>query len=305
MSPFGRAAPARQTRVRVCHLDAPTTPASHHRRTRSLPVSLAFDFVGCALVNNKITRKADMEGFSMEYQSNNNDNSNRVSSPKPSLPINRVLHGDCIEVMRQLPARSIDFILTDPPYLVNYCDRDGRSIQNDNNADWLKPAFREAYRVLRPDSFMVTFYSWNKVDRFMDAWRSAGFYAVGHLVFRKSYASSKRFVRYEHEQAYLLAKGRPALPENPIADVIDMPYSGNKIHPTQKSVKALLPLIKAFSKEASLVLDPFCGSGSTLIAARKLNRRYLGIELDPGHHATASRRLAAIHSSMGIKAVAA
>jgi antirestriction protein ArdC len=49
LSPFGRAAPSRQTIVRVCHLGAPTTPASHHRRTRSLPVSLAFDFVGCAL----------------------------------------------------------------------------------------------------------------------------------------------------------------------------------------------------------------------------------------------------------------
>lgn len=229
----------------------------------------------------------------MGYQSNNNRNSSRIFSPKQSLPVNRVLHGDCIQVMRQLPAGSIDFILTDPPYLVNYCDRAGRSIQNDNNADWLKPAFKEAYRVLRSNSFMVTFYSWNKVDRFMDAWRSAGFYAVGHLVFRKSYASSKRFVSYEHEQAYLLAKGRPALPQKPIADVIDMPYSGNKIHPTQKPVEALLPLIEAFSQDGSLVLDPFCGSGSTLLAAQKLDRRYLGIELDNGHHAAASRRLAA------------
>jgi site-specific DNA-methyltransferase (adenine-specific) len=254
-------------------------------------------------VNNKITRKADMEGFSMGYQSNNNSNS--VSSPKQSLTINRVLHGDCIEVMRQLPACCIDFILTDPPYLVNYRDRDGRSIKNDNNADWLKPAFAEAYRVLRPNSFMVTFYGWNKVDRFMDAWRSAGFYAVGHLVFRKSYASSKRFVRYEHEQAYLLAKGRPALPEKPIADVIDMPYSGNKIHPTQKPIAALLPLVEAFSSKGGLVLDPFCGSGSTLIAARQLHRRYLGIEFDPRHHAAASKRLAATSSSRGIAAVAA
>lgn len=72
-----------------------------------------------------------------------------------------------------------------------------------------------------------------------------------------------------------------------------MPYSGNKIHPTQKPVKALLPLIEAFSKEGSLVLDPFCGSGSTLVAARESNRRYLGIELDSRHHAAANRRLRA------------
>ena len=235
----------------------------------------------------------------MEYQSNNNDNSNRVFSAKQSLLVNRVLHGDCIEVMRQLPAGSIDFILSDPPYLVNHRDRDGRSIQNDSNADWLKPAFKEAYRVLRPNSFMVTFYGWPKVDRFMDAWRDAGFYAVGHLVFRKSYASKARFVRYEHEAAYLLAKGRPALPEKPIADVIDMPYSGNKIHPTQKPVAALLPLVEAFSQKGNLVLDPFCGSGSTLVAAQKLNRRYLGIELDTEHHTAARKRLAIAASGRG------
>ena len=72
----------------------------------------------------------------MGYQSNNSNH-----SQQQSLPVNRVLHGDCIEVMRQLPAGSIDFILTDPPYLVSYCDRDGRTIQNDCNADWLRPAF--------------------------------------------------------------------------------------------------------------------------------------------------------------------
>jgi DNA modification methylase len=243
-------------------------------------------------VNNKITRKADMEGFSMEYQSNANHNS---ISQQRNLPINRILNGECIQVMRQLPEGSIDFILTDPPYLVNYCDRSGRSIQNDNWADWLRPAFAEAYRVLRSNSFMVTFYSWTKVDKFMDAWRSAGFRVVGHLVFRKTYSSKARFLKYQHEQAYLLAKGQPTLPtlpEHPIADVIDMPYSGNKFHPTEKPVAALLPLIAAFSQKGHLVMDPFCGSGSTLVAARKLNRRYFGIELDTGHCATAMRRLA-------------
>jgi site-specific DNA-methyltransferase (adenine-specific) len=53
------------------------------------------------------------------------------------LPVNTILNGNCIEKMRQMPANSIDFILTDPPYLVNYRDRNGRSIQNDANSDWL------------------------------------------------------------------------------------------------------------------------------------------------------------------------
>lgn len=154
---------------------------------------------------------------------------------------NSIQRGDCIEVMRQMPARSVDFILTDPPYLVRYKSRDGRSIANDDNADWLEPASRAMFRVLKNDSLAVSFYGWTQTDRFMSAWRAAGFRIVGHIVFRKRYASRARFVSYTHESAYVLAKGRPVLPAHPPADVIDFPYSGNRLHPTQKPVAALKP----------------------------------------------------------------
>lgn len=206
---------------------------------------------------------------------------------------NSIQRGDCIEVMRQMPARSVDFILTDPPYLVRYKSRDGRSIANDDNADWLEPASRAMFRVLKNDSLAVSFYGWTQTDRFMSAWRAAGFRIVGHIVFRKRYASRARFVSYTHESAYVLAKGRPVLPAHPPADVIDFPYSGNRLHPTQKPVAALKPLIEAFCPEGGLVLDPFCGSGSTLVAACEANCDYLGIELDPAYHGIAARRLAA------------
>lgn len=138
---------------------------------------------------------------------------------------------------------------------------------------------------------MVSFYGWTQVDKFFHAWRATGFHIVGHLVFRKQYASRSRFLKYHHEQAYLLAKGNPSLPEKPIPDMIDMPYSGNRIHPTQKPVAALKPLIEAFTQKQELVFDPFCGSGSALLAAKILNRRYLGIELDDQYYAAAFRRL--------------
>jgi DNA modification methylase len=214
-----------------------------------------------------------------------------TSTHQTPVPNNTVLHGDCIEIMRSLPAHSIDFILTDPPYLVRYHDRENRSIRNDSNADWLKPAFGEAYRVLKQDHCMVSFYGWTQVDKFFDAWRSTGFRIVGHLVFRKQYTSKARFLQYQHEQAYLLAKGNPTLRAQPIPDVIDMPYSGNKLHPTQKPVPALKPLIESFTKVGDLVLDPFCGSGSTLLAAKILKRHYLGIELDGNYRAAATKRL--------------
>ena len=210
---------------------------------------------------------------------------------KPSL--NSVVNGDCIECMRSLPWPSVDFILTDPPYLVNYRDRTGRSVANDaGDGAWLKPAFRQMHRVLRPDSLCVSFYGWNKVDLFMDAWKSAGFSVVGHIVFRKRYGSNSRFLEYRHESAYLLAKGRPPLPASPVPDVLDWEYSGNQLHPTQKPVQPLKTLIGAFTKPGDVVLDPFCGSGSTLAAAQELGRRFIGIELDEQHHRTASNRLA-------------
>jgi site-specific DNA-methyltransferase (adenine-specific) len=204
---------------------------------------------------------------------------------------NKILHGDCIAAMRQMPVASVDFILTDPPYLVNYRDRNGRSIDNDANSDWLKPAMAEAYRILKPNRVAVIFYGWTRTDAFFEAWREAGFHPVGHLVFRKAYSSKSRFVSYCHEQAYLLAKDRPPLPKYPLADVIEMPYSGNKLHPTQKPIAALVPLIRSFSLRGELVLDPFAGSGSSCAAALLTGRRYIGIELNAEYFSEATRRM--------------
>jgi site-specific DNA-methyltransferase (adenine-specific) len=192
-----------------------------------------------------------------------------------------------------LPDGSVDFILTDPPYITRYKSRDGRTVPNDDNDAWLVPAFAEMYRVLADDSFCVSFYGWPMADRFMQAYRAAGFRIVGHLMFPKTYASSTRYLRYQHEAAHLLAKGNPSTPEQPIGDVIAWDYTGNKLHPTQKPVSALMPLVETFSAPEDTVLDPFAGSGSTLMAAKKLGRSYIGIELDAQYHSIARNRLAA------------
>jgi adenine-specific DNA-methyltransferase len=204
---------------------------------------------------------------------------------------NTVLHADCLQVLPALAAESVDFILTDPPYITRYKSRDGRTVPNDDNATWLKPAFAQMYRVLKRDSFCVSFYGWPQADRFMRAYRDAGFRVVGHLVFPKRYTSSSKFLRYQHECAHLLAKGNPKRPDYAIGDVIAWAYSGNKLHPTQKPLSVLLPLVDTFSTPGSLVLDPFSGSGSSLVAAKTLGRSYLGVELDAKYHAIARRRL--------------
>lgn len=214
---------------------------------------------------------------------------------------NTILHGDCVEVMRQMAAGSIDFILSDPPYLVNFRDRTGRSLQNDTDANWLKPAMAEAYRVLKQNRLMLCFYGWPRAEKFMEAWRSAGFRPVGHLIFRKSYTSKAKFLKYQHEQAYLLAKGNPSLPRNPLPDVQRLIYTGNKLHPTQKAVASLAPVIRTFTLPGDLVLDAFCGSASTCAAALLTGRKYVGIELDAEYHRAAADRMSRIQERIAAR----
>jgi len=205
-----------------------------------------------------------------------------------------VIHGDCLQVLPTLPAQSVDFVLTDPPYLVRYQDRSGRSIANDDRSSQVLDAFADLYRVLKPDTFCVSFYGWNSVAASVDAWHRAGFRAVGHLVWHKQYASRRGFLCARHEQAYLLVKGRPAQPRDPLDDVRPWQYTGNVRQPTEKAVTILTPLVQSFCPRGGTVLDPFAGSGSTLVAAALTGRRGLGIELDERYVACARRRLAGV-----------
>jgi len=158
------------------------------------------------------------------------------------VPENTVIHGDCIPTLAALPDNCIDFVLTDPPYVCGYRDRQGRTVANDRQTDWLEPAFREIYRVMKPDTLCICFYGWTAVESFVAAWEAAGFRRVGHMVFCKTYASRSGLFRTMHGNAYVLAKGRPKLPETPLSDLSDWVYTGIKIHPTQKLAPILEPL---------------------------------------------------------------
>jgi adenine-specific DNA-methyltransferase len=127
----------------------------------------------------------------------------------------------------------------------------------------------------------------------MEAWRGVGFVPVSHLVFVKDYASKQGFTRSYHECAYVLAKGHPSKPSTILPDVLTWRYTGNDLHPTQKPVMAMAPLIMAFSEPHDIVLDPFAGSGTTADAARLLGRRYIAIEKEARYHRIAAARLKA------------
>lgn len=205
--------------------------------------------------------------------------------------MNKIIHGNAIEALKELDSNSVDLVVTDPPYLVNYQDRHGRKVANDTNADEVLPAYAELYRVLKDNSLCITFAGWTALDAFTSAWSDAGFRVVGHIVWTKDYASSRGQTAYHHESAYLLAKGYPNKPAQPLADVQKWVYSGNRYHPTEKSVENIGALIRAYSKRGDVVLDPFLGSGTTAVASALNGRDYIGIELEQKYVSLAEKRL--------------
>ena len=208
--------------------------------------------------------------------------------------VNQIIHGDCTDVLRDIPRESVDLVVTDPPYLVSYKPRDGRRVKNDDNSDWLLPAFNEICRVLKPNSFCATTYGWPWIDKFMEVWKSCGLRPVGHLVWVKSYCSREGYVESYHEVGYLLAKGKPARPENPVKDILPWEYTNNLFHPNEKPLVGIKPLIEAYSKPNDIVLDPFAGSGTIGIAAAELGRRFILIEEVEEHCQAARHRLHAL-----------
>src|SRR5688500_9625108 len=119
------------------------------------------------------------------------------SPPSPAIVRNRLLHGDCLDILPTLSSQSVHSVLTDSPCMARYRCGTGRTVPNDDNDRWLQPAFAEIYRVLERHSFCVSFYGWRHADKFLAAFRKAGFRVVGHLTFPKRYTSRTRYLRYQ------------------------------------------------------------------------------------------------------------
>src|SRR5262245_3959908 len=203
-------------------------------------------------------------------------------------------HGDCREILHQLESETFDTVITDPPYLVSYAGRwDGsRSvIRGDSDPSWVVPVFTEIWRVLKKDSPCLTFYGWPQAELFLSAWKLIGYRPVSLIVLIKEQWGFGHFTRAQHEQVYLLAKGHPKKPRTALSDVLDWQQPSPQLHPNQKPLGAISKLVSAYTPPDAMILDPFCGSGTTLVAVRNWGRQAVGIEIDERFCEIAALRL--------------
>ncbi len=205
--------------------------------------------------------------------------------------------GDCLELMKKIPDKSIDMILCDPPYGIDF--RSNRrqekylKIKNDNSLEWLDQFIVESERVLKDDSALILFCSWHHVDFFKISIEKY-FKIKNILIWEKNNTGMgdlKGSFAPKYELIFFSVKGRPLLRGKRDSDILRFKKTGNKLHPTQKPVALLEYLIKKLSDEDDLVLDPFMGSGSTGVAAIDLNRNFIGYEIEDDYFEIAKNRI--------------
>jgi modification methylase len=247
------------------------------------------------------------------------------------LPLNTVIVGDCIDELRLLPEASVDLVFADPPYnlqLNNELYRPDNSRVDAVDDDWDKFGSFSAYdtftrewlsacrRVLKPSGSLWVIGSYHNIFRVGAILQDLGFWVLNDVVWRKSNPMpnfrGRRFTN-AHETMIWASMGpkasytfnyeaMKALNEDlqmrsdwlfPICSGAERlrEECGRKTHPTQKPEALLHRIILASSEPGDSVLDPFLGSGTTAVVAKRLGRNFVGIEREESYAEAAKARL--------------
>lgn len=203
-------------------------------------------------------------------------------------PPSRLYLGDCLDTLELLPDNSVDLILTDPPYGINYRSRSRSlpmtTVDNDDQRAYalLDQALEIAWYKLKPDRHVYIFTNWQAFEAMAPIVRKY-FTLKGAMAWVKNTwtrGDLKGNYGYQYEMILFAHKGRRWLFGKRSGDVLqfDKVPSNLMQHPTQKPVELLKYLIEKSTLPDELVLDPFMGSGSTCVAAKACGRRYVGID---------------------------
>jgi len=250
------------------------------------------------------------------------------------LPLDRIIVGDCIEALARLPEACVDLVFADPPYnlqLNNELFRPDNSRVDGVDDDWDKFASFEAYdgftrswlaacrRVLKSHGSLWVIGSYHNIFRVGASLQDLGFWVLNDVIWRKTNPMpnfrGRRFTN-AHETLVWASMGPKARytfnydAMKALNDDLQMRSDwlfpicsgaerlkqdgGRKTHPTQKPEALLHRVILASSHVGDVVLDPFSGSGTTAVVAKRLGRSFIGIERDEAYADAAKARLASL-----------
>ena len=210
----------------------------------------------------------------------------------PDDYINKIICGDCLEVMKGIPDGSVDLIITDPPYGTKTNNREGLMIGEFSNV--MPLVLPELFRVLKNSGGFYCFTSWTMMSDWLLRYQQ--YFKLQNIIIwdkrRHSGCYSPASWQFTWEGIFFGIKGKHKIREYQ-RDVITSDEKGKRIA-MQKPVDIIGKLIKASSDKDDIILDPFLGSGTTAVACKELGRKYIGIEISPEYCEIARRRISAI-----------
>lgn len=189
----------------------------------------------------------------------------------PEDYLNKVIQGDCLEVMKQMPDRCVDLVVTDPPY--------------DFSKSQVWDFLGEFQRVSKGGSivFFPPENQWGIPEQYL--------FWVKPISTKNTSRRYSRFVEmiglYNTHTQYWDASRHWSQYTNVFTDLVE----GETEHPYEKPRSLLRRLISNHSKKGDIILDPFLGSGTTAVAAKQLGRNFIGIELSEKYCEIANQRL--------------
>jgi DNA modification methylase len=238
-----------------------------------------------------------------------------------NMKLNCVYNMDAIDFCDMLDSDSVDAYVTDPPYCsggfseVGKKQAKGQGVRSEalRNTGWfindnmttsglvflLRAVAQEMYRTLKPGGSAMMFTDWRMLTHLAPAIESVGFRYQNMIVWDKGSMGLGTGFRPQHEIIMHFVKGTGQFHSHFVGNVISSSRvnASKRLHQTEKPVAILQKVIEVVSAKGGLIVDPFCGSGSTLEAAHNLDRNYLGSEINPEYVAIANSRLNAPRAS--------
>jgi site-specific DNA-methyltransferase (adenine-specific) len=220
--------------------------------------------------------------------------------------------GDALELLREVPGGSVDLVVTDPPFAIDFRPQRNnynrtasrvvegyREIAAEDYLAFTKEWMGEASRALRGTGSLYVFSGWNRLRDVLQALDETGLTTINHLIWKYQFGvfTKKRYVTSHYHilfavkdpKDYFFSKAEH-YPED--VWVINREYWTGKRKTPTKLPLALVKKILAFSsREGDLVLDPFLGSGTVAVAAKEMGRHYLGFEIVPEYFELAGERI--------------